>query len=78
MENKQSVNVEKKVYTKRVKVGRHINGITLNGYEWLLTEEEGDIMFFNSTEEAKQFLLEHGETEEGLYRYKFETEEVAA
>jgi len=62
----------------KIKVGRHINGITLNGYEYLLTEEDGDIMLFDSEEQAKQFLLKQGETEAGLGWYKFESVEVAA
>jgi len=61
----------------RVKVGRHINGISLNGLEWLL-DDDGDIMYFDSEAQAKQFLLDHGETEEGLYWYRFEGEEVEA
>ncbi|MDR0476174.1 MAG: hypothetical protein LBH43_21215, partial [Treponema sp.] len=70
--------LDKSKKTSRVKVGRHINGITLNGYEWLLTEENGDIMYFDTEEQAKSFLLEHGETEEGLEWYKFQSEEVSA
>ena len=65
------------VHTAKIKAGRHINGITLNCCEWLLEEEEGGIMYFDSEEQAKEFLLDHGETEEGLERYKFETEETA-
>lgn len=44
---------------KRIRVGRAINGISLNGYEWLL-DPSGDILWFGSVNEAQIFLLEHG------------------
>jgi len=48
-------------------IGRPIGGISLNGLEYLLTEEGGDeVMEFESEEAAKQFLLDAGETEENL------------
>lgn len=43
----------------KVIVGRHINGITLNGLEWLL-HEDGTIMEFGSEQEATNYLLENG------------------
>jgi hypothetical protein len=54
-----------------VKIGQAIEGISLNGYEWLLEEEDGDIKWFDSYEEAESFLLQAGATEEDLYWYKF-------
>jgi succinate dehydrogenase flavin-adding protein (antitoxin of CptAB toxin-antitoxin module) len=54
-----------------VKIGQAIEGISLNGYEWLLEEEDGDIKWFDSYEEAEAFLLQTGANEEDLYLYKF-------
>jgi hypothetical protein len=67
--------INKNKNVKKIKVGRYINDITLNDYEWLLVEEDGDIMYFDTEEQAKQFLLDHGETEEGLEWYKFKSVE---
>ena len=38
-------------------VGRPINGISLNGLEYLLNQEGTDYMYFKNKEEAKMFLL---------------------
>ena len=46
----------------KYKIGRPINGISLNGLEWVLTEEDGDIMLFDSVAEAREFLFAHGAT----------------
>ena len=51
---------------KRVAVGRHINGITINPLEYLL-DDEGDLMTFESEEKAKEFLAEKGFSEEDMY-----------
>ena len=45
--------------TGRILVGRPINGITLNGLEYL-SDNEGEKMLFRSKEEAVKFLKEHG------------------
>ena len=42
-----------------IKVGRAINGIGLNGREWLLNEDNS-LMEFNNKEEAKEFLRDAG------------------
>ena len=42
-----------------IKVGRPINGISLNGLEWLL-DDEGKELEFESKEIAMEFLREHG------------------
>jgi hypothetical protein len=42
----------------KVKVGRAISGISLNGLEWLLNEDGSD-MQFEDKEKAKEFLREH-------------------
>jgi hypothetical protein len=57
-----------------VKVGRAVEGISLNGYEWLLEEEDGEIKLFDSCEEAETFLLQAGVGEEDLRLYKFADE----
>jgi hypothetical protein len=54
-----------------IKIGRAIEGISLNGYEWLLESEDGDIKWFNSLDEAEDFLLQAGAKEDDLYWYKF-------
>ena len=41
---------------RRYIIGRPINGITINGLEYIL-DDEGDEIIFNSIEEAKEFLL---------------------
>jgi hypothetical protein len=42
-----------------IKVGRFINGISINDKEWLLTND-GEIMFFQNKEKAIEFLKENG------------------
>ena len=44
-----------KIKTMAIVIGRPINGISLNGLEYLLNED-GDYKEFNSKEEAKTFL----------------------
>ena len=57
-----------------IKVGRSIEGISLNGFEWLLEEENGDIKWFDTVVEAKVFLLQAGATSEDLWWYRFADE----
>ena len=54
-----------------IKVGRHIEGISINGLEWLLEEEDGDIKWFDSIDEAKAFLLQAGAAKDDLWWYRF-------
>jgi len=42
-----------------VAVGRPINGISVNGLEWLLGDA-GDLKIFPTINEAKDFLKTHG------------------
>lgn len=42
-----------------IKIGRAIEGISINGIEWLL-DEENDVMTFSDRENAKEFLKENG------------------
>lgn len=37
-------------------IGRPINGISLNGLEYLMNEDNSDYKLFNNKEEAKAFL----------------------
>lgn len=46
-------------------IGRAINGITINGLEYLLDESE-NIMLFNTSEEAVTFLQKNGFTEDEI------------
>lgn len=59
----------------KVVIGRYINGISLNDLEYAMNES-GNILEFNDLDSAKNFLLEKGETEEGLYCYIFEDAET--
>ena len=49
-------------------IGRYINGVYLNGIEWVLEgdEEDSDVMKFKSKEAAKKFLLNSGFDEEEI------------
>jgi hypothetical protein len=56
-------------------VGRPINGISINGLEWLL-DDDGEPMRFSDGNIARQFLLDNGETAENIYSYWFEDEKT--
>lgn len=56
---------------KGIVVGRHIEGITLNPIEYLL-DDEGDLMTFESEEEAKEYLKEEGFSDDDIYWMVFE------
>jgi hypothetical protein len=58
-----------------VVIGRPINGISINGLEWLLDYND-EIMRFPDSSVAKLFLLNNGETIENIYSYWFEDEET--
>ena len=51
-------------------IGRHVNGITLNGYEYVLNED-GTMKVFKDKREAIDFLLDAGEHEDYIEDYKF-------
>ena len=59
---------------KRIVVGRHMEGITLNPLEWLLSNDEAEIMTFNSVDEAKCFLKGKGYREEDMEFLQFAEE----
>ena len=56
-------------------VGRPINGININGLEWLL-DSNSELMRFSDCNTAKLFLLDNGELIENEYSYWFEDEET--
>jgi len=51
-------------------IGRAINGISINGYEYLL-HDNGNLKKFNDIPAAKNELLEAGEVENNLQYYAF-------
>lgn len=52
---------------KKFVIRRPIGGISLNGYEYVTEDEAGEnIMFFDSEEEARQYLIKAGYTPEEL------------
>lgn len=53
-------------------VGRFINGIMLNDLEWLL-DSDGELMPFETIDEAKAYLREKGFSDEEMYYMKFVT-----
>lgn len=52
-------------------VGRHIEGITINPLEYLL-DDECEPVVFESEEQARQYLIRNGSSEEDLYWMVFE------
>jgi hypothetical protein len=56
-------------------IGRAVNGISVNGLEWLLDDNDEPIRFADGNA-AKQFLLDNGECAENIYTYWFEDEET--
>ena len=60
-------------------VGRPINGITLNGLEYLLSEDGTNVLRFQNEDTAQSFLRVHGVTDEQMEWMRFiETEEEMA
>lgn len=55
---------------KKIIVGRHIEIIALNDLEYLL-DGNGCELEFDSIEEAKEYLVEMGMSEEEMYYLKF-------
>lgn len=51
-------------------IARHINGICLNGFEYVV-DENGDIFEFIDKEIAVTFMKEHGAIDEDLEYYFF-------
>jgi hypothetical protein len=62
----------------KIKVGHPIEGISINGYEWLLDkpeEEGGNILWFNTRKDAEKFLFDKGLHPDDLWLYVFKTED---
>ena len=57
----------------KVMVGRHMNGITLNPLEFVLNDD-GDVMMFDTVQEAKDFLTSH-EVAENEMKYLYFVDE---
>lgn len=53
-----------------IMVGRAINGISINGREFLL-KDDGDIMEFPSVDAAKDFLIKKGYSPEEIEELAF-------
>lgn len=49
----------------KIIIGRPINGISLNGNEYILDENE-EVKVFDSQEDAKEFLIKAGYSKEEL------------
>jgi hypothetical protein len=56
-----------------VAVGRPINGISINGLEWLL-DDANKPMVFSDKNEAIAFLKAHGTDDTDIEDYVFDTE----
>ena len=56
---------------KYICIGRHIEGITLNPYEWLV-EKGRKVKLFENEVEAKAYLRSNGYTDEDMEFFKFE------
>lgn len=56
--------------SKAVIVGRPINGISINGLEYLM-DDEGAYKIFDDIDAAKKFLMENGFDEENLEELVF-------
>lgn len=56
---------------KYICIGRHIEGITLNPYEWLM-EKGRKVKLFENEVEAKAYLRTNGYSDEDLEFLKFE------
>jgi hypothetical protein len=59
----------------KVKVGRHIEGISLNPLEYILDGPDGEIKWFESEETAIEFLKIAGATDDDIYWYRFVAED---
>ena len=54
-----------------ITIGRHIEGITINPLEYVL-DDNGEVMEFDSEDEAKAWLRKMGVSEEEIYWMVFE------
>lgn len=52
-----------KEYAMLYAIGRHVNGCTLNGLEFVLKEENGPMKLFTKKEDAIAFLKKQADTD---------------
>jgi hypothetical protein len=57
-----------------IKIGRAINGISINSLEYLLTEDKKNLMLFETKEKAIEFLKSKGLTDEYIEELYFQEE----
>jgi hypothetical protein len=55
----------------KLKVGRHIEGISLNPLEYILDGPDGEIKWFENKEAAIEFLKTAGASDDEIYWYRF-------
>jgi len=60
-----------------VLISRAINGISINGLEWLLDDNDEPMRFIDGNT-AKQFLLDKGIKAKSIRSYWFEDEETSS
>ena len=68
------MNMNKKTHgtsKKKIIVGRHIEGISINPLEYIL-DDNGDAKEFINKKEAVKFLKENGFSKEDIYWFVFE------
>jgi len=58
-----------------VLIGRAVNGISINGLEWLL-DDNNKPMKFKDGKTAKKFLLDNGIKAKNIHAYWFEDEKT--
>ena len=49
-----------------IAVGKHINGITINGLEYLL-DDYGEVMTFDTEHDAREYLARQGMSDDDMY-----------
>ena len=65
----------KGISKSKIRVGRHIEGITLNALDYLLDEND-HVLLFDSEDEAKGYLKKRGFTDYDIYYLVFEKVEL--
>ncbi|GMO33002.1 MAG: hypothetical protein Ta2B_13720 [Termitinemataceae bacterium] len=57
-----------------IAIGKPINGISINGLEWLLNDNN-DTKLFDNKDKAITFLKEHGLMDESIESFVFEDQD---
>jgi ribosomal protein L40E len=71
LQEKKPVTKESLTTAKRIAVGRHIEGVTLNPLEYLLNND-GSIRTFESVKAAREFLISNSIPEDILDDFTYE------